>query len=68
MDEPLLFPLFSVRQMAPLFDNERIFVNTLVQMVEGWCEVVGRQVNDWYDSARKQHLDQKNKEREEQRK
>lgn len=54
--------------MAPLFDNERIFVNTLVQMVEGWCEVVGRQVNDWYDSARKQHLDQKNKEREEQRK
>ncbi|CAD8061421.1 unnamed protein product [Paramecium primaurelia] len=40
IDEPMLYPIYSGREMSAFFDTERIFVTTLQQMVEGWCEKI----------------------------
>ncbi|CAK72920.1 unnamed protein product (macronuclear) [Paramecium tetraurelia] len=40
IDEPMLYPIYSGREMAAFFDAERQYVSTLQQMVEGWCEKV----------------------------
>ncbi|CAD8080771.1 unnamed protein product [Paramecium sonneborni] len=64
IDEPLLYPIYSGREMAAFFDTERIFVTTLQQMVEGWCEKIYNMLQNYRNEKENKRKEDLRKNRE----
>ncbi|CAD8134050.1 unnamed protein product [Paramecium pentaurelia] len=67
LDEPLIHPVYTLREMDKFFDNERSFISDKIQQLTNWCNGVMGLINDLkqqerqeYQNKKKQQLEQLN--------
>ncbi|CAK70959.1 unnamed protein product (macronuclear) [Paramecium tetraurelia] len=59
LDEPLLYPVYTLREMDKFFDNERSFITEKIQYLINWCSGVMESVNNFKQQERQEMRKQK---------
>ncbi|CAD8133825.1 unnamed protein product [Paramecium octaurelia] len=62
LDEPLMYPVYTLREMDKFFDNERSFISEKIQYLINWCNGIMGAVNDF----KKQEIQEMQKQKKQQ--
>ncbi|CAD8050634.1 unnamed protein product [Paramecium sonneborni] len=59
LEEPLMHPVYTLREMDKFFDNERSFISDKIQQLINWCNAIIELVNDLKQNEKQELQNQK---------